>query len=258
MLYKIARKKKRKAGVGDVGIGLGAPFIASGITATGVTKGMQYVSKNQAMLTKDRIKEIYKHVGGKKRLQFNHLWAETKDPNVLKVDTFALSPLRSAYVNKHIPGYPDSAPRIIISRHSPESIVAHEMGHSTSPFINNKLGLRTYLGSKLLGMTAPSATGIRYAVARARGEDKKTLDKIKTQNDIAAAVASLPMVGEETRANLVALRTMKRMGQLNKKTILPLAFSELSYLGVPAITPLSHKLIDTYYNWKNKKRLAKK
>ena len=258
MLYKIASKKKKKVGAGDVVVGLAAPSIVSGVATTGITKGMMHVAKNHPTLTEDRIKEIYKHVGGKKTLQF-HLWQDVKDPhNTLKVDTFAHSPLHSAYFNKHIPGYLDRTPKILISKNTPESVVAHELGHSTSPFINNKLGLRTYLGSKLLGMATPSVTGIRYAVARARGEDKKTLDKIKTQNDIAAAITSLPMVGEETRANLVALRAMKRMGQLNRKTILPIALSELSYLSVPAATPLSHKLIDAYYNWKDKKRLAKK
>ena len=151
MLYKIARKKtKRTPNIDDVTVGLGVPNVVLGASSVGIIKGLKHASKNHPTLTTNHIKSIYRHVGGKKKLQFDHLWKEVKDPNTLKVDMFAYSPLRSAYYNKHVPGYKDKTPRVFFSKNTPDSIVAHEMGHSTSPFLNSKLGFRTYLGIDIL------------------------------------------------------------------------------------------------------------
>ena len=254
MIYKLASKKKNNS-IEPLVVGSAAAGLTGAGIGVGVSKGFNVLNKHfeHPKLTEDRVHEIYNHVGGKKQLAFDRI-----NTNGLNADTHLIidkgprNPLHSMYAHtKELGKKP--IPTILVSEHSPESIVAHEMGHSTSKFINNKAGLVAYGLSKKFTPMVGVGAGIRYAQARARGASKAELDKIKKQDNIAAAVTSLPMVGEETRANLVALRAMKRMGQLNKRNLIPLAISEASYLGMPAMTPIAHKLVDKYYDWKQKK-----
>ena len=256
MIYKLASKKKKKD---DVVEPLVVGSAAAGLTGAGVgigtSKGFNLVNKHfeHPELTEDRVHEIYNHVGGKKKLTFHYYHDNPIGPEThLIIDKGQRNPLHSMYGHT-VDEKKTLMPTIFVSDHSPESILAHEMGHSTSKFINNKAGLAAYGLSKKFTPMVGIGAGIRYAQARARGASKAELDKIKKQDNIAAAVTSLPMVGEETRANLVALRAMKRMGQLNKRNLIPLAISEASYLSLPAMTPIAHKLVDKYYDWKQKK-----
>ena len=262
MIYKLASKKKKKGNMYEAAaVGALAPIAAGTGITHGAHAGFEYVDKHlsgqEPELTNDRINEIYKHVGGDRKLV--HLNGEVNANDLTENPLFVMKGAdktsRSAYttLNMKIGNTKASFPSLHISSNSPESIVAHEMGHSTSKFVNSKAGRAMYgIGLKAAPVVGVGS-GVRYAQARARGASKKELDKIKKQDDIAAVATSLPVVGEETRANLVALRAMKRMGQLNKRNLIPLLASEASYLSLPAMTPIGHKLVDKYYDWKQKK-----
>ena len=257
MLYKLASKKKKKGNMYEAAaVGVAAPILASAGIDGGVSKSFKLINKNlpNPELNNNRVKEIYKHVGGNKNISFQETFSNKDGDKAehLFVNKGNRNPFGSMYLQEKVPGK-KKVSTVFISDHSPESIVAHEMGHSTSKFLNSKAGLYAYAGSKVLTPLVGIGAGIRYARARANGASKAELNKIKNQDDITAATTSLPIVGEETRANLIGLRTMKRMGQLNKRNLIPLALSEASYLSLPTLTPLAHKIVDKYYDWKQKK-----
>ena len=257
MSYKLISKKKKHKLLNDAesaAVGLATPFVSGAIIDKTIGTLSKKFIKGDHELSNEDISNIYKHVGGKKKLHFGSMFSDINDENVLKLDPSASKPYMASSYNDNIGNYTDKSPAVYFSRNAPESVVANQMAQITSPTLKNSNLLTTYSVSRLLGAAIPGLAGVRYATARSRGADKKTLDKIKKQDDIAAVATSLPGIAESTRNNLMALKAVKKMGKLNKRNVIPLALSELTYLSAPTLTPLTHKLIDTYYDWRNKKQ----
>ena len=258
MLCKIARKKKKKHTLLDdseaAAVGFAIPAAADLTSNKGIELLSRKVIKGDHPLSNKEIADIYKHVGGKKRIHFGSISDKIRNKNILKIDTSGTKPHEAFSYTDMFGSYSDKSPAILVSKNAPESVIANQMAQIESPVLKNKLLRNLHSLSGAFGMAMPGVAGVRYATARAHGEDKKTLDEIKKEDNIAAGILSLPTVVEATRNNLIALKAVKRMGKLNKRNVIPLALSELSYLATPALTPLTHKLIDTYYDWKEKKQ----
>lgn len=254
------RKNRKKltalTGLGAVGAGMLAQSVP-GLAMGPVTKHIQ-----KEPLSQEEIKNLYKAVGGKDKLRFGSAIPLPKGA-ILKMRPFirkgkedekVLHVYLADNASASISHYDPRDHSVVSSTHAPRGVLAHEFGHSTSPFIKSKLGLGMYGVAKMTPLPIAGIAATRLIRAYNRGASKEEINKIKKQDDIAAFAGSLPILAEETRANLKALQALKRTGHLNAKEVLPAALSELAYLGLPAMTPITHKVIDWRYKKLNKNK----
>jgi len=107
------------------------------------------------------------------------------------------------------------------------SIVAHELGHASSPMLKHKAGLVAYSGG-LLGTLGDTVYAAKL------GAEGKELSK--THKLVSAGITA-PVIIEETRANAKALQTLHRFG--GRKAVLAglpvILGSETSYLSLGAL-----------------------
>ncbi len=149
--------------------------------------------------------------------------------------------LDSHYASKHVvdagvaPYAQESGgKRYIAAPKGNAAITAHELGHSSSKFINNKAGAVAY------GLSTRATQGLSplYGLVQgARGKDLSTVEKAGL-----LGVAS-PMMYEETRANIKAFNALRQMKHKQGllRASLPLIGSQLSYTGAAAMPFLAHK-----------------
>lgn len=249
MLYKIAaKKKKRKVGTFDA-LATAAGTTMVGGTASGLAAhGLLAISPKEELSEKE-IDQLYRSIGGKKKLSVQNTVfglafgrGEEDLKNKLVVIREATLDGNAGYIPRHFSGADYDA--IIVPTETNRAMVSHEMGHSLSPFTNSKAGFAVYAASKGLGFLSPLVAAKRLNDAYNRGASKEEIEKIKMQNNIGAFLTFSPVIGEETYANFKALQALRRTGHLNARNILPVVASELSYLSVPMLTPLTHKAID--------------
>lgn len=232
------KKKNNRHSVRDVlSTSIGTGIV--GLSAEKAVRGLVNAKTNN--LTHKNIKDMYKKIGGKHNLiifsgQKDRSFKAGKDDMIMFRDIN--NPIGSFY------GHLGKNKFIRTSENAPIGVVAHEMGHSMSKFLNHKYGEPIYKVSKSSTALMPLASAYRLSKAYEKGLSKKERDKIKTQDDIASAVTAAPMLGEETFANVKALQALSRTEGINKRNILPVLGSELSYLTASMSTPIGHKIVD--------------
>jgi len=254
LLYKIAEKKKKndgsirgKAAAEGITAGLLAAT-AQGALANRIVKGDHLNGDKE--LSQDDIKKLYESVGGKKELNFEPSLFNENGNNKVSIH----------YDSPDSPHFMPLSKEIHIGKRTAPAVVAHEMGHSTSKVVNTTPGALAYSAGMYSAALTPLVGGYRLSKAYHTGKSKKERDKIKRQDDVAALALSSPVLYEESRANLKALQALKRIGKLNLKEATPVIVSEGSYLSLPALTLLSHKLVDwkhKLFNKKDKKTIDK-
>ncbi len=141
----------------------------------------------------------------------------------------------------YYPGY-----NTIVDSSRNTAILAHELSHA-SGFMTSKTAGKIYALSAGLSTGRSGGIGRHYAKALgaygairgARGEDLSTAEKV------ALTAHSLPMLAEETYANLRAARTLKRIGGLRsiRKGLPTLLGSQLSYTGLAALPLMPHYIM---------------
>jgi len=218
MIYKIAARKKLDTN--DFIAGTIAPLG----TSIGVGLTLEGLNKDNGTANYDAIKQ-----------------------NLATSATPTYTNIREHTQNRSGAGYLPAEKTLILPKNSQDAIIAHEMAHSTSKYINHPLGQTAYGVGKLMSLGAGSVYG---ALKGARGE---SMDKKEMALSLIPSLGFLP---EETRANLIAAKTIYKMkGAKGLLAATPILLaSEGSYLTGAAAPIIANKVSKYFYDKKHKKK----